>query len=126
MACHYQQFTIQLIQSPACPTQIAIEDVVMCLMQCGTTSIAGVQPSMHSLCISINPLFHPFTPPLVSMLFTHRPPLHSWLAIRSRFAGQRLSHTNQYSHSLHTNTPLTLNQHLLSCHRSPFYQTYEE
>src|SRR5437660_1445363 len=81
MACHNCQFTPRLVETPARPTQIAIEDVVMCLMECGTTSIAGVQQSMHSLCIPIKPLFHPFTS-LVSMLFTHRPSLHIWLAIK--------------------------------------------
>src|SRR5438874_4498428 len=103
LACHH--ISILLVETPAGPTQIAIENVVMGLMQGTTTSIAGVQQLMHSSSIPVKPLFHPFMPPLSSMLFTHKPSLHSWLAIRSRFAGQRFSHTNQYPHSLLSNTP---------------------
>src|SRR6266700_5830407 len=79
MACHHG--CIALVETPAGPTQIAIENVVMGLMQCVPTSVAGVQQLMHSPSIPTNPLFHPFMPPLSSMLFTHKPSLRSWLAI---------------------------------------------
>ena len=57
----------------------------MGLMQAATTSIAGIQQPMHSPSIPTKPLFDPFTPPLVSVLFAHRPSLYSWLAIRLNY-----------------------------------------
>jgi len=80
MACHHDTKT--LVETPAGPTQIAIENVVMGLMQGTTTSIAGVQQSIHSPSIPIKPLFHPFMPPMLSVLFAHRPSLQTFIAQR--------------------------------------------
>jgi hypothetical protein len=44
-------------------------------MQCRSASIAGVQQPIHPPSIAIKALFHPFTPPMLSVLFAHRPSL---------------------------------------------------
>src|SRR5438132_6434430 len=73
MACYHG--SIALVETPAGPTQIAIENVVMGLMQDSPASIAGVQQAIHPPSRAIKALFHPFTPPMLSMLLAHRPSL---------------------------------------------------
>src|SRR6266852_6507734 len=66
--------------TPTLPTQIAIPDIIMCLVQRRIASIAGIEQLMHPPRIPINHPFRPFTPSSSSVLFAHRPSLRYWLA----------------------------------------------